>query len=143
MANTLYTTGRKGVLEGSIDLLTDTICIALAVAGYTPADTHSTWADVSAQEVTGVAGYTSGGVALASRQVLTDATTKKAYFTSNSALWTSVTMTARWGILYRRAGGSPTGTDKLIGCIDFGAATTSTNSNFEIQPNATLGWYST
>jgi hypothetical protein len=52
--------------SGHIDLLSDTLMMALLGSGYTPdltSDTH--WSDISSNEITGT-GYTAGGVALTS-----------------------------------------------------------------------------
>ena len=54
-------------VSGGVDLDSDTIVCVLLSASYTPGrTTHSTWADVSAYEVTGT-NYHAGGQALANK----------------------------------------------------------------------------
>jgi len=141
MANVAYLDGKKSVLDGSIDLASDTLCMALLGAGYTPSDAHSAWSDVSAQEVAAGGGYASGGAVLGSKQLLEDAANRRAYFTSAAPLWPAATISAHYAVIYKRAGGSPAAGDKLLLCLDFGAAVSSTNGNYEVRPDATNGWF--
>lgn len=50
-----------------IDIVDDSIYAALVTSSYTPADTHDFWNDVVANEVANGNGYTTNGVALASK----------------------------------------------------------------------------
>ncbi len=52
MANALYNSGRNGLLNGGIDLDTNTIKAALVSNAYTPnLATHANWSDVSANVI--------------------------------------------------------------------------------------------
>lgn len=63
-----YGNGRKFISNGSIDLDTDTIKVALATSSYTPnKDTHNYFDDIT-NEVSGT-GYTAGGATLASKTI--------------------------------------------------------------------------
>lgn len=75
-------------LMGGADLTTHTIKCALVGSGYTPnQDTHDEWADVSANEISGTYGYTTGGATLGS-PALTEIT--KGYkFASGNISWTA------------------------------------------------------
>jgi len=95
-----------------------TVKCALLANTYTPdQDAHATWADVSAHEVSGT-GYTAGGVAL----VLTDATydsgTNTLTLDAADAEWLSLSLTARYAVLYV-VGAGPS-TSWLIAYTDFG-----------------------
>ena len=75
-------------LMGGADLTTNTIKVALVGSGWTPnQDTNDEWADVSANEIAGGTGYTTGGYTLAS-PVLTEIS--KGYkFSSAAPSWTA------------------------------------------------------
>jgi len=141
---TLVNTGKEALLTDNanqINWASDTIVAVLLGSGYTPAATHSTWADVSAQHVTGT-NY--APVALAN---------KTSVNTSGTILWdcddidfgSNVTVTGKYVAIFKRAGGSLTGTDQYIGYCDLdnssGSATvSSTNSTF--KANTTNGLFS-
>jgi|SRR6185436_2337244 len=64
---TFYGNGRKKMWDGSIDLDTDTLKIALCTSSYTPAgDTHDFFDDVT-NELSAGSGYTAGGATLGSK----------------------------------------------------------------------------
>ncbi|MFI9490491.1 hypothetical protein ACIG8K_02785 [Streptomyces halstedii] len=109
------------VLGKQIDLVNDTIKVALVSGSYTPnRDTHDEWADVSANEVTGT-GYTAGGKTLVSK-TLTYSNTKD-YWTFDAAdlTWTSATVSFRYAVIYDdTATGKP-----LLGIVDFGSQSAS------------------
>lgn len=66
MADVIYNSFKRDVMNGSIDLDTDTIKVKLVTSAYTPnQDTHTKVSDVTS-EVTG-SGYTSGGKALSGK----------------------------------------------------------------------------
>lgn len=140
---TLYNTGKEALLTDNANQITwatDTIVAVLLGSGYTPAATHSTWADLSAQHVTGT-NY--APVAL---------TGKTSTRTGGTILWdcddinfgSNVTVTAKYVAIVKRVGGSLTGTDQVIGYCDLdnasGSATvSSTNSTFQV--NTTNGLF--
>jgi hypothetical protein len=135
-----YTTNMTDpVVSGGIDLDSDTIVCVLLSASYTPGrTTHSLWSDVSTYEITGT-GYTAGGAALAGKAVTHSSGTGK--FDADDVSWTTATITAKYAVLVRRAGGSLVSGDLLIGYLDLntdsGSATaSSTASTFTVQWNA-------
>jgi hypothetical protein len=49
---TLYDATKLNMVNGTINLGSDTFAMALLQPGYTPSASHTTWADVSAQQIT-------------------------------------------------------------------------------------------
>jgi hypothetical protein len=133
---TFYDTGKEALLTDNANQIawaTDSIYAVLVGAAYTPAATHSTWADVSANHVSGT-NY--APVALAN---------KTSARSGGTLLWdcddidfgANVTVTAKYVVILKRDGGALAGTDKLIGYGDLdntsGTATvSSTNSVFKV-----------
>ena len=140
---TLYDTGKEALLTDNANQITwatDTIVAVLLGAGYTPAATHSTWADVSAQHVTGT-NY--------APVVLTGKTSTR---TGGTILWdcddinfgSNVTVTGKYCDIVKRAGASLASTDQLIGYCDLENATTSatvSSTNSVFQVNTTNGLF--
>lgn len=133
---TLYNTGKESLLTDNvnqIDWAADTIVAVLLGTGYTPAATHSTYADMSAQVIADV-GY--------APVVLTGKTSVN---TAGTILWdcadisfgSSVSLTAKYVAIVKRATGALSGTDRLIGYCDLnvggGLTVSSTNSTFQVS----------
>lgn len=96
---TLYNKLRKYLADGTVDLDSDTIKLALVTSSYTPAPTtDDEWADVSANEVATGDGYTTGGEALTGLAVTE--TGGVATWDANDVTWTALTKTFRYGVLY-------------------------------------------
>lgn len=78
----------KYLFNGTVDLDTSTINVALAKSSYVPDGVnHDTWSDVSGDEIASGHGYTTGGVALAS---ITFAAVTGGYkFSTANATWTA------------------------------------------------------
>lgn len=131
MADTIFNAFKKKIMDGSIDLDTDTIKVMLLTSSYTPdQDAHDFIDDASANEVSG-AGYTAGGAALASKAVTQDDTDNEGVFDADDLTWSSSTITARYAILYKDTG-TPA-TSPVICVFDFGSDQSSSNGNFTIQ----------
>lgn len=96
--STIYNPFRKLVADGTIDLNTDTLKLALVTNSYTPSTEHSVWVDASTYEVAAGAGYTTGGVALAS--VTLNRTAGVVTLDAANPSWTALTKTFRYGVLY-------------------------------------------
>lgn len=128
---TLYTPGKLNLVNGQINLGSDTLKVALLGSGYTPnADTHANWSDVSANEVSGT-GYTANGATLSNAATAQDSTNHRAYLSADDTTWPASTITARYAVLMKWTGVAAT--SKLIGYIDFGANKSTSADTFYIQ----------
>ncbi len=133
MADVIYNSFKAKIMDGSIDLDTDTIKVALVTSAYTPnQDTHDFFDDVT-NEVVGT-GYTAGGATLASKAVTVDTTDNEGVFDANDVEWTTSTITARGAVLYKSTGTAST--SALIAYIDFVTDKVSTAGSFTIAWNA-------
>jgi hypothetical protein len=130
----IYNSFKRDVMNGSIDLDTDTIKVMLVTSAYAPdADAHTKRSDVT-NEVSGT-GYTAGGATLANKAVTADNTDNEGVFDADDVQWASSTITARGAVLYKSRGGASSA-DELIAYIDFGSDKTSTGGNFDITWDA-------
>lgn len=124
---TLYNSFKKYILDGTIDLDTDTIKVALVTSDYTPDAAHDVLADVMASpdpEVEAIAspsnGYTDGGEALTGQAVTHTDSPSVATFDADDLVWSALTATFRYGIVYaEKSVGSPAIVNSLIGYILF------------------------
>ena len=129
MASLVYNSFKRDIMNGSIDLDTDTIKCALVTSAYTPdVDAHDNFDDVT-NEVSGT-GYTAGGATLASVTVTVDNTDDEGVFDAADVSWPTSTITARAAVIYKSTGVAST--SKLICYVDFGSNITSTASTFTI-----------
>lgn len=135
-----YTTNMTDpVVSGGIDLDSDTIVCVLLGAGYTPNRTaHAVWSDVSAHELATGGGYTAGGQALSGKSVTHSAGTGT--FDADNVAWNG-TISAKYAVLVRRAGGSLANGDLLVAYADLNtdsgsAVLASTGAAFTVSWNA-------
>ena len=119
MASQLFNSFKKKIMDGSIDLDSDTIKAILLDSSFVPnIDTMVFYSDVS-HELATANGYTQGGVSLANKAITIDTSNDRAYLDADDISWTaSGTLTARYLVLYKSTGTA--GTSPLIGVIDFG-----------------------
>lgn len=133
MADVIFNSFKKKIMDGSIDLDTDTIKVALVTSSYTPdQDVHDFFDDVT-NEVVGT-GYSAGGASLASKVCSADNTDNEGVFDADDVSWTTSTITARAAVLYKSTGTAST--SALIAYIDFGSDKVSTAGTFTIAWNA-------
>lgn len=126
---TVFNSFKGKIMDGSIDLDTDTIKAALCTSSFTPnIDTMVFFSDIT-NEVSGT-GYTAGGATLAGKTITVDTTNDRAYFDATDVTWTSSTITARYIVLYKSTG-TPA-TSPLIGYINLGADRSSSADTFYI-----------
>lgn len=131
MASVLYNSFKRDIMNGAIDLDTDTINVMLVTSTYTPnIDTHTKRSDVT-NEISGT-GYTANGSPLASKVVSMDTAGDKGVFDAADLSWTTATFTARGAVLYKSRGGASSA-DELIGYIDFVTDRSCSNGTFTIQ----------
>lgn len=131
MADVIYTSFKRDIMNGAIDLDTDTIKVMLVTSTYTPSASHAKRSDIT-NEVSGT-GYTAGGTAIGSPTVTNVST--NGVFDGNDVSWTTSTITARGAVLYKSRGGASTA-DELICYLDFGTDKVSTAGTFTISWNA-------
>ena len=131
--NVIYNSFKQKIMDGSIDLDTDTIKVALVTSSYTVSqDDHEDYADIT-NEVVG-AGYTAEGATLANAAVTKDNTDNEGVFDADDVTWGSSTITARGAIVYKDSGTAAT--SWFICYIDFGANKSSSSGDFVITWNA-------
>jgi len=127
----IYNSFKKKIMDGSIDLDTDNINVALLTNAYTPnIDTHTFYSDVTGSEVANGNGYTTKGKTLAAAAISIDTTNDLAYFDADDLTWATSTITARYALLFKNSGVNTT--SPLVAYVDFGADKTSDNGNFII-----------
>jgi hypothetical protein len=129
-----YNTGIKAAIVDG-DWSVDAKALALATSGYTPALTHSTWADVSANEVAGGGDYSPKVLANPTDNHSGGVTTLDADDVSFGA---SVTITAKYAVCVL---GDTTlaGTDELVFYVDLnsgGGSVSSSSGPFDVNWNA-------
>lgn len=134
-AFTLYNSAKKDVVDGTIDVDTDTIKAILVTTAYTPAATHDTYSDVSANECAD-GDYAAQTLANAAVTESGGTVTVDADDVSYGA---AVSIAARYIILVKQAGGSLVAGDKLLGYMDLddtGNNVRSTSSAFVVRWNS-------
>lgn len=119
MATIIFNSFKKKIMDGSIDLDTDTIKVSLHTSSYTPdADAHDFWDDTT-NEVSSSGSYTAGiagGVALANKAVTADNTDDEGVFDADDVSITTFTGTFKWIVLRKDTGTAST--SPLICAID-------------------------
>lgn len=84
-----YNKYKKEALNGTINLVSDTIKVALFGSGYTPnIDTNIFWSDVSANEIT-ADNYTAGGKTITTPTVTQDDTDNEGVYDADDVVWTN------------------------------------------------------
>lgn len=129
MADLIYDSFKRDIMDGTIDLDTDTINIALVTSSYTAAATDDKWSDVSANEVTGT-GYTAKGITLSGVSVSADGGDNEGVFDANDVTWSSSTITARGAVVFKDTGTAST--SPLVCYIDFTSDKSSSANDFTI-----------
>lgn len=133
MADVIYNAFKANIMNGGIDLDTDTIKVALVTSSYVAdQDAHDDFADIT-NEVAGT-GYTAGGAALASKAVTADDTDNEGVFDAQDVTWSSSTITARGAVIYKDTGVAAT--SLLVCYLDFGSDQSSSAGDFTISWNA-------
>ena len=120
---------KKDVLLGDHHLDSDNIYVAL----YTSSATLNATTDgyITANEVANGNGYTTGGVALASKAVTENSTS--GVFDADDPQWTSATFTARGALIYNKTlGDASTNSRGAIAILDFGGDFSVSGGTFRI-----------
>jgi len=139
MASDLFNTFKRDVMKGSVALDGGAIWCMLLANTYTTVDATGDTGfdfrnDITSYEVS-TTGYTAGGVTLGTAGVQTisaDSTNDWSYWdTTVNPQWDTITVTARYAVVYRSTGSAAT--DNLIAIYDFGSDQTATNGTFIVQ----------
>ncbi len=137
MANVFYDQAKKNLWNGTINLASDPLKVALVGSSYVPNQSADEfWSTVAASEVSGD-GYTAGGLALTGQAVTADTINHRGKFTANNVTWSNATITAVGAVLYKNTGNPSTA--PIIGYVDFGGPKSSSYGNFTIQWDANNG----
>jgi hypothetical protein len=131
MASGVYNAAKADIVDGTIDLTsaTSNAFRVVLVDDYTFDATHTTYADVSSDEVSGT-GYSAGGEGLSSLSVSQTAGT--ASWDAGDTTWAGSTITADGAVIVYTDDGTTDSSDKLLCYIDFGADHSSSSGNFTI-----------
>lgn len=135
MPSLIYNSAIRDTSVGNIDFDTDTFKMMLVTSTYTASKSHAKRSDIT-NEVSGT-GYTAGGNAAACTVAATDNVNNDVEITFSITSWTSATITARAGVIYKSRGGLATA-DELVGYVDFTSDTTSTNGTFAVTISSPL-----
>jgi hypothetical protein len=132
MASVIFNSFFADVAKGNIDCDTDAFKMLLVTATYSPnRDTHAKRSDIT-NEVAAGGGYTAGGQTVTVSVTQDNTNDRVDIGIGNPAGWTSSTITARAGVVYKSRGGANTA-DELVAYLDFGADVTSTNGTFSVN----------
>lgn len=133
MADVIYNAFKKNLMNGTIDLDTNTFKCMLVTSAYVPdQDAHEFRSSVT-NEVTGT-GYTAGGVTLSSLAVGQDNTNNRGEWDFADPVWAASTITARGAVVYKSTGSAAT--DALVAYIDFGSDKSSSGGEFRLTINS-------
>jgi hypothetical protein len=142
MASGWYNSGKRGVLDGTINLTSDTIKVMLVNASYTPNADHDFVDDVNANELSGT-GYTggfngSGRKTVANKAFSTDTANDRAEFTFDALTWTAINAgVAAYALIIKEI--TNDAGSRLIGWLDISPDVTTNGGDFTITPDATTG----
>lgn len=135
MASLIYNSCIRDAVVGNIDFDTDTFKMLLVTSTYSASKSHAKRSDIT-NEVSGT-GYTSGGNACAVSVAAVDNVNNDVEISFTVTSWTSATITARAGVIYKSRGGASSA-DELVGYVDFGSDISSTNGTFAVTVSTPL-----
>ena len=135
MASLVYNSCIRDGLVGNINFSTDTFKMALVTSAYGAAKSHSKRSNIT-NEITGL-GYAAGGNACAVTVAAVDNVNNDIELSFTVTSWTSATITARAGVIYKSRGGLSSA-DELVGYVDFGSDVSSTNGTFAVTVTTPL-----
>jgi hypothetical protein len=135
MASIVYNSFYHDTFTGAVDVDSDSFKMLLTTSSYTPSKSHSKRSDIT-NEVTGT-GYTSGGNACALTVAAVDNVNNRQEISASVTSWTTSTITARYGVIYKNRGGAASA-DELVGCIDFTTDQSSSGGTFAVTVSTNL-----
>lgn len=121
MSSQWYITGLKAILDGTTNLTSATIKVAVLTSSYTPDfDTHDFYDDISAFEIANSGGYAAGGATLGTKTFTADTTNDRAVFdAADVSTWTTVSAADYRYLCVYKSTGTP-GTSPLLFLMDLG-----------------------
>jgi hypothetical protein len=119
----------------NVDFLSDTIKVMLCTSTYTPDQDAHVFKSSVTNEVANGNGYTTGGVALATKTLGYTAGTNVIKFDADDVSWAASTITARYAVIYDDTPATDA-TKPLLGYVDFGADVSTTNGTLTITWDA-------
>lgn len=122
MASGIYNRFKSHIMKKLMDLVNDTIKVALYAASFTFTATDTVYAVTN--EVAG-SGYSAGGAALSGMAVTEGSS---AVFSASNSSWAASTFTCNFAVLYDQ-----TPCNTLICAIDLGGPQTVTNGTFTLS----------
>ena len=134
MASLIYNSCIDDAARGNINFDIDSFKMLLVTSLYTASKTHSKRSDIT-NEVTG-SGYSTGGNA-ATTTVTKDNVSNRVDISFSITSWSSSTITARGGVIYKSRGGSSSA-DELVGYVDFGSDVSSSSATFSVTITSPL-----
>ena len=136
MPSLVYNSFMRDIATGAVDCDTDTFKMLLVTSTYTASKSHAKRSDIT-NEVAAGSGYTTGGNACALTVAATDNVNNDVEISFSVTSWTSATITARAGVIYKSRGGASSA-DELVGYVDFLSNITSTNGTFAVTVSTPL-----
>lgn len=128
-----YGRGVDAVSRNEVNLLSDTIRVAVLTNSYTPNQGGDQfWSEISVNEASG-SGYVAGGQTLANKSLVYDPVERRVTFDGDNVVWDPATLSGRYVVLYQDTGISTT--SRLIGYGDAGAVQSSENAQFSVEWN--------
>lgn len=136
MASLVYNSAKRDLINGTIDLDTHDIRVALVKSTYTESAAHDFMDDVVATEADAT-NYVRK--ALANEAVAVDAGNNRAEFDADDVVWTSLggatNNTIKGAVVYKHVGGTDSA-NPLICFIDFPSDITTDGNNLTLTFNA-------
>lgn len=126
-----YGPALRHLMDGTLDLDTDTIKVTLATSSYTPDLDHEFRSSCSAAEPAASGQFVAGGTTVDNKAVSYASASNRGEFVCDDEVWTGTTITARHAILYKNVGTA--GTDILIAYASEASDVISTNGTFTVD----------
>ena len=129
MASLIYDSAPDDTVRGNLNFSSDTYKLMLVTSSYTPNKATDLKRSNVTNEVSGT-GYTTGGSATTAT-ITKDTVNHRVDITFSSVSWTTSTITAAAGVIYKSRGGASSA-DELVAYVDFGGNVTSTAGTFTV-----------
>ncbi|MFW6272690.1 MAG: hypothetical protein ACOC2U_02785 [bacterium] len=131
MASVITNYFKRELFAGGYNLSADTFNCALisddiSVCATDDIREMDNWTDISAMEISGT-GYDAGGTELSGTSISVDTANNIVKFDADDVVWSNSSLSARGAAIYE------SGSNDLMGFIDFGSVKTTNNTAFKIQ----------